>query len=70
MLTIRKIKCDNVNIKASYTKKEFAANDSTTIHVEFNSENKLGNDKRMFFVYMNNPVMPEVKFELQGMITK
>ena len=69
-VTIRKIKTDNAGLKAWAVKKDLIAGDSTIIHAEFYPEGKLDSKSGTFYVYMNNPTMPEVKFELSGVVTK
>ena len=69
-LIIRKIKTNNVCLKASFSKKEITPGDSAIIRAEFDSSGKQGKDSRIFSLYINNPDMPEVKFEMNGEVIR
>ncbi len=69
-LLLHKIKTNNGCIKASFSKKEIAPGDSAIILSEYDSFGKLGKELRIFSLYINDPLLPEVKFEINGEVSK
>ncbi len=69
-LKLHKIKTNNSCIKASFSKKEIAPGDSAIILSEYDSFGKLGKELRYFSLYINDPLSPEVKFEMKGEVIK
>ena len=69
-LLLHKIKTNNSCIKASFSKKEIASGDSAIILSEYDSFGKLGNEARIFSLFINDPLLPEVKFEMKGEVNK
>ena len=69
-LLLHKIKTNNTCIKASFSKKEIAPGDSAIILSEYDSFGKLGKEVRVFSLYINDPLLPEVKFEIKGEVNK
>ena len=57
-------------IKASATKSEIAPGETGIVHVEFDSFGKEGKDSRTINVFLNDPVMAEVKLEMSGVVLK
>ncbi len=69
-LIIRKVKSTCGCIKASATKSEIAPGETGIVHVEFDSFGKEGKDSRTINVFLNDPVMAEVKLEMSGVVLK
>ena len=69
-LILHKIKTNNACIKASFSKKNIASGDSAIIQSEYDSFGKIGKESRIFSLYINNPNMSEVNFEMLGEVFK
>lgn len=69
-LIIRKVKSTCGCIKATATKSEIAPGETGVVHVEFDSFGKEGKDSRIISVFLNDPTMPEVKLEVNGVVMK
>ena len=69
-LIIRKVKTTCGCIKPSTTKFEIAPGESGIIHIEFDSFGKDGKDNRIVNVFLNDPMMSEVKLEVNGVVLK
>lgn len=69
-LLLHKIKSSCMCLKATFSKKEIFAGDSAIILAEFDSSGKLGKDSRIFSLYISDPDMSEVKFEVKGEVVK
>lgn len=69
-LIIRKVKSTCGCIKTSVTKSEIQPGETGIVHVEFDSFGKDGKDSRTINVFLNDPMMPEVKLEVSGTVLK
>lgn len=69
-LIIRKVKSTCGCIKTSVTKSEIQPGETGIVHVEFDSFGKDGKDSRTINVFLNDPMMPEVKLEVSGVVMK
>ena len=69
-LLIRKVKSTCGCIKSSITKSEIAPGESGIIHIEFDSFGKEGKDSRIISVFLNDPMMAEMKMEVNGVVLK
>lgn len=69
-LIIRKVKTTCGCIKPSTTKSEIAPGEAGVVHIEFDSFGKDGKDSRIVNVFLNDPMMSEVKLEVNGVVLK
>ncbi|MBL0104323.1 MAG: DUF1573 domain-containing protein [Bacteroidetes bacterium] len=69
-LLVHKTKSTCGCIKSSATKTEILPGQSGTIKIEFDSFGKDGKDSRITSVYINDPLMPEIKLEMTGTVLK
>ncbi len=69
-LLIHKTKSTCGCIKATITKAEIAPGQSAIIHIEFDSFGKEGKDSRITSVFVNDPLLPELKLEMIGEVKK
>lgn len=69
-LIIRKVKSTCGCIKSSVTKSEIAPGEAGIIHIDFDSFGKEGKDSRVINVYLNDPLLPEIKLEINGVVVR
>jgi hypothetical protein len=69
-LLLHKTKSSCDCLKSNISKKEILPGDSAVLHVDFDSVGKEGRETRSVFLYVNDPAMPEIKFDFTGEVKK
>jgi hypothetical protein len=69
-LRIHKAKTSCGCLKTTFSKDVIAPSDSASIRVQFDSFGKEGKESRKVSVFINDPVMPEIKIEVKGEVFK
>lgn len=66
VLVINRVRASCGCTAAKPDKNELKPGESTTIHVEFNSRNRKGRQKKYIYIYTNDPNSPEYRLKLTG----
>lgn len=69
-LIVRTVKNNCGCIKTTLSKNEILPGETATLRIDYDSFAKEGRDQKIVTMILNDPLMPEVKFEVKGEVLK